>query len=226
MLRLRPVLLVLLVVASAWGYQHFELGRHLTFHGMRALVQAHAPYGPLVFIGACILGILLHLPKFVLIALGGLLFERTHAFAYGWIASVLGSTSIFLLVRYFARDAFQRSLTTRFAGLRALDDRLERHGFVTVLALRLVLFLAPPLNSALGPTRVRIHHYVGGTAIGIVPGIAVIVFCADSIVNRVPGESLLSAHTVIAALLIAAFLAAAAIIGQSLLGKGAGTPPP
>ena len=38
----------------------------------------------------------------------------------------------------------------RFPRLRALDDRLERHGVATVVLLRLLLFLAPPLNWALG----------------------------------------------------------------------------
>lgn len=225
MRRLRPVLLVLLVAGGVWAYLRFDFGPHLTLDGMRTLVEAHGPYGPLVFIGVCIAGIYLHVPEIALIALGGMLFERTHAFAYGWIASVLGSTSTFLLVRYFARDAFRRSLSTRFVRLRALDAKLERHGFVTVLLLRLVLFLAPPLNWAIGATGVRVHHYVGGTALGVVPGIAATVFFADSITNRGPNEPLLSAKTVVGALLVAALLVAATIAGRRLLGGPAKTPP-
>jgi uncharacterized membrane protein YdjX (TVP38/TMEM64 family) len=224
MRRLRPVLLVLLVGAAIWGHQRLDLGRYLSLDAMRALVEAYHPYSPLVFIGMCVAGIFLHLPEIVLFALGGMLFERPYAFAYGWIASVVGTTSTFLLVRYFARDSFQRVLTTRFTGLRALDERLERHGFLTVLVLRLVLFFAPPLNWAIGATRVRVHHYVAGTALGVVPGIAATVFFADSIVNRGPDDPLLGAKTVVGALLVAALLVAVAIAGRRLLGKPTGTP--
>jgi uncharacterized membrane protein YdjX (TVP38/TMEM64 family) len=76
-------------------------------------------------------------------------------------------------------------------GMHALDERLERHGFATVPTRRLLVFLAPPLNWALGATRVRARHYVAGTALGAVPGIATAVLFADSIAARAPDEPLL-----------------------------------
>ncbi len=221
---LRWVLLVVLIAAGSWAYQHFDLESHLTLEGMRARVEAHAPYGPLLFIGVCIAGIFLHFPEIVLIALGGMLFDWAHAFAYGWIASIVGTTSTFLLVRYFFRDTFRRSLTARFAGLRALDDRLARHGFVTVLALRLVLFTAPPLNWAIAATSVRASHYVAATAVGVIPGIAATVFFAEAITSRGQGRALVNAKTVVGAVLVAGFLVAATIASRRLLGKPGGRP--
>jgi len=82
----------------------------LTFEGMRALVEAHAPYSPLVFIGIFIAGIFLRIPQIILVVLGGIRFKRPYAFAYSWIAVVVGTTSSFLLMRYFARDALQKYL--------------------------------------------------------------------------------------------------------------------
>ena len=221
----RLVLLGVVIAAGAWAHQRFDLGSHLTLAGLRALVEAYGPLGPLVFVGACVAGIFLHLPGALVIALGALLFEWPRAFAYGWIGSLLGTAATFLLVRHLARDAFQRLLISRFAGLRALDERLERHGFVTVLILRLGLFLAPPLNWTIGATRVRLHHYIAGTALGIVPGVAVTVFFADSIASRGPGDPLLSGKRLVGALLVAGFLAVAAVTGRRLLGKPAQTPP-
>src|SRR5262249_23700480 len=145
------------------------------------LVDSAGPYGPLAFIAVCIAGIFLHMPEILLIAAGGMLFEGPQAFTYGWIAAVGGATSTFVIVRYFPPDHLHRSLGTRFAPPRALDERLERNGFLTVLVLRLVLFMAPPLNWALGASRVRLVHYVAGTAIGVIPGVAAAVFFADSI---------------------------------------------
>jgi len=222
---LRPILLVLLVAAGVWAYQHFDFGSHLTFEAMRAMVEAHAPYSPLVFIGFVIVGIFLRVPTIMLVVLGGILFERPPAFAYSWIAVVVGTTLSFLLMRYFARDALQRALISRFARLRRFDERLERHGFMTILILRLLLFVTPPLNWAFAVTRVRVRHYIGGTALGVIPGIAAIVFFTGSIANRGPGDTLLNTETLVGAVLVAVLLIAAPIAGWRLLGKSARTPP-
>jgi phospholipase D1/2 len=199
-------------------FRSLELSQRTTLEGMRALVDAHPPYGPLLFMGVCIAGIFLHMPLIVLIALGGMLFEALPAFAYGWIACVMGTTGTFVVVRYVARDRFQRILEHRFARLRALDQRLERHGFRTVFLLRLVLFLAPPLNWVLGATRVRTSQYVAATALGIVPGMALTVFFADSIASGGQGGPQ-APRVALAAAVLLVFLASAAVLTRRLLGK-------
>ena len=216
----RPVLLVLLVVGVIWVARTFDLAQHASLEGMRALVDSWAPYGPLVFIGVCILGIFLSMPELVLIAVGGVVFDGPLAFAYGWVAAVVGTTATFLLVRYFARDALQRTLTRRLGRLQALDERLARNGFATVLVLRLVLCLAPALNWTLGATRVGMQQYVAGTALGVMPGIATAVYFAEAIANRDPGAPILTPGAVVAALLIVGLLVTAAIAGRRLLGRG------
>ena len=83
--------------------------------------------------------------------MGGVLFGPCWGFVYSWVASVVGTTATFLLVRYTAQAWAQRALRDRFPRLRALDDRLARHGVRDRWSLlRLLLFLAPPLNWALG----------------------------------------------------------------------------
>jgi uncharacterized membrane protein YdjX (TVP38/TMEM64 family) len=219
---LRLVLLVLVVAAIAWASRVVDLGSYLSVDALRALVAAHAPYGPLVFIGVCIAGVFLHLPEIVFIALGGLVFETHLAFAYGWIASVAGATATFLTVRYLGRDYVRAGFVRRFARLRALDDRLARHGFATVLGLRVLLFMAPPLNWALGASSVRLPHYVAGTALGVVPGVGIAVFFADAIAAGEPAATLLAPRTVVAAGLVVALLASAAWGTRRLLASGRG----
>jgi uncharacterized membrane protein YdjX (TVP38/TMEM64 family) len=221
---LRPVLLVLFIAGVVWAYGGLDLGRYMTREGMQALVDSAGPYGPLVFMAVCIAGIFMHLPEIVLIAIGGMVFGGLEAFAYGWVACLIGTTCTFFIVRYFARDHFQRALAGRFARLRALDERLARNGFWTVLGLRLVLFLAPPLNWVLGATRVRPQHYVAGTALGIIPGMATTVFFADSIANRPPGSAVLSPRVALGALLVMAVVATASVASRRLLGREQAAP--
>jgi uncharacterized membrane protein YdjX (TVP38/TMEM64 family) len=181
--------------------------------GMRALVDAHAPYGPLVFMAIVVAGLFTRVPMMgtVLVAVGAVLFGRLPAFAYGWLAALVGTTAIFLLVRSVARDYVQRTLDARSERLRALDARVTRSGFGTVLGLRLIFGLAPLLNWGLGLTGVRVGHYVAGTALGIVPNLAVAVFFADAIVNRLPGSGTPSPWVVLAGVLVVVVIATAAV---------------
>jgi uncharacterized membrane protein YdjX (TVP38/TMEM64 family) len=216
MRRARLPLVVLVVGGLVWLVSTMDVGQHASLEGVRALVDAYHPYGPFVFTAVCAAGIFLYLPEIVLIALGAMAFAPVLAFACGWIGCVIGTTGTFLLGRHFAREHFQRLLHRRFARLRALDERLERNGFGTVLVLRLVLFLAPPLNWGLGATRVRAHHYVGGTALGIAPGIAATVFFADAITSGT--APVLSPGVVTAAIALLALIAAAALASRRILG--------
>jgi uncharacterized membrane protein YdjX (TVP38/TMEM64 family) len=215
MVRARALVLVGIVVALLGLSWAADLTRYASLDGMRALVAAYDPYGPFVYMGVCIAGMFLYLPPLVLIALGGMLFGIVPAFAFGWVGCLLGATGTFLLVRYLARDEFQRRLGERFVRVRALDERLAHHGFTTMLVLRLVLFLSPPLNWALGASRVRTHHYVGGTALGIVPGMAATVFFADSFAHV--SEPISSARLLIAVVVVLAVLSGAALAGRRLM---------
>ena len=213
MQRARPLVFLVLLAVLLWASASVDVGRHMTRDGMQALLASAGPYGPLLFMGVCVAGIFMHFPEVVLVALGGVALGAPKAFVYGWVACLIGATATFLVVRYLGRDYVQRGLATRFPRLRALDDRLERHGFRTVLVLRLLLFMAPPLNWALGATSVRFPHYLAGTALGMLPGMATTVYFADAIASR-PGSALGPA---LAAALVIVILAIARIVARRLL---------
>ncbi len=180
---LKPIAGLLVLVVLTWTIKYYILAHYFNLETIRSIVQSLVPYGPLVFIGLCIAAILFHLLEVVFIAIGGVLFGGTGGFALGWIGSPVGSTGSFLRARNCLREALQRAVSSRFKRVQALDERLEHRGFQTVLALRLMLFMAPPLNWAIGVTRVRFRHYILGSALGVIPCIAVTSYAADSIVR-------------------------------------------
>ena len=209
---LRPAILLLVIGALVWVSYHFELRSHLNVAAMRGLVDAHEPFGPLVFMMVLIGGLLLHIPGIVFVALGGMLFGKLGGFFYGWIAGVAGATLCFVIGRYLAKDWVQNGLEKR-PMLAALDQRLERNGVRTVILLRLVLFLAPPLNWAIGTSRVRFGDYVAGTALGLVPGTFTTVLFADSIVARE------AASTGGASAIAPAVIALIVFVGAGIVGR-------
>ncbi len=179
---LPPLLFGVVVLGVAWAYWGLDLRRHTSVEELRALVESHAPYGPLAFMAVLVAMIFTHVPMIaqLTVAAGGIVFGGPSAIAYAWVGSVVGTTGTFLLVRSVARRHVQRVLSGRLA---RLDERLARNGFWTVLALRLVFFLAPLLNWELGLTSVSVRDYVAATALGLLPQLATTVLLAGSIAS-------------------------------------------
>ncbi len=148
-----------------------------------------------------------------------MLFGGVKGFIYGWIGVVVGSTGTFLCARYILRDIFQASLESRFHHLLAFDERLAENGFLTVLLLRLVLFVASPLNWAIGLTKVRLYQYIAGSALGIIPGIAITYYFADSIAVLQSTDTLFTLKMAVPVGLVAALLNISGISAWRLFGK-------
>ncbi len=216
---LRAVLIALGAAGVAAGLAWLDPWERLSVDAMRALVEAWGPLGPLVFAAILIAGFFIPGPEILLVALGGVLFGPVRGFVYSWVAAVVGTAATFLLVRYTAQAWAQRAVRDRFPRLRALDDRLERHGVASVVVLRLLLFLAPPLNWALGASRVRARDYVIGTASGILPGMALTVFVADRITAAGSTAELLDWELLAPAAILALLIAVGVVVGRRLFGR-------
>ncbi|MEW6186157.1 MAG: VTT domain-containing protein [Thermodesulfobacteriota bacterium] len=179
----KPLTGLVLISLLTWAAVHWDLASFLHPERIRYLGQQMGPYGPLLFIGLCLVGVMLHFPGILLVALGGVLFGGLRGFFWGWIGGLAGTTVSFLLTRYFLRDTVQQAFLFRYRPLRVLDERLVQKGLQTILLLRFFLFLAPPLNWTLGLTRVRFAHYLIGSALGIIPCLGVTSYAADSIIR-------------------------------------------
>ncbi len=206
----KPLAGLALAGAFIWIFRSFDLSAYASLEKIRPIVESMGPYGPLAFVGLCVAAVFLHLPEIVLIAVGGVVFGGVKGFVLGWMGSVAGSTSAFLVARYFMRDAFRQMIRSRFQRLLSLDERLARHGLLTVLFLRLVVFMAPPLNWAIGVTQVRFRDYFLGSAIGVVPCVALTCYAADSITRAGSLSAILTPETILPTCLAALFVTASA----------------
>jgi len=217
--RLVPILAgVALVAALAYG----GLFDRMRAENLRSEIEAWGALGPLAFMGLMICGFFVPAPLIVLVGIGGAVFGAASAFVYGWIAAIVGTTLSFLLARgVFYRYTRGIAESDRFRRLRAIDGRLAEHGFVTVLGLRLLFFLAPPLSWLLGVTRVRLRDYLLGTAIGITPGLGVTVYLGDAVSEAESARALLTPQIVVPGLLVGAFLIASGVFGRRFLARRA-----
>jgi len=218
---LRPLVFAGLVATLVVAGHRTGLSRYATADGMRELVEGFGAGGPLAFMGVAFAGVLLHLPAILFIAAGAIVFGPVLGFAYGWVASVAGATASFLLARYVLRGPVRQGTGVPPGRLQRLDERLARHGFRTVLVLRVLFFMAPPLNWAMGATSVHLGQYVAATALGIVPGTCFTVLSADTI-SRHGLASALRTPEGFVPLALAVAVAMGAVVASR---RWAGTPP-
>ena len=147
--------------------------------GPWALPVAVSAFAVLAFIGV---------PQFVLIAAAVVAFGPWTGLAYSWIGTLVSSTIGFWLGRAFGGRLIRDVASEGVARFMKL---IGRNGFMASLIVRLVP--AAPfivVNMAAGVAPMRFRDFLGGTAIGIIPKIALTAFAGNSMVQVLRGGGL------------------------------------
>jgi len=145
-------------------------------HGPWALPVAVASFAAFAFLGV---------PQFVLIAAAVVAFGPWAGFAYSWVGTLVSALIGFGIGRRFGARSLPR---LGGEGLQKFMAMIGRNGFTASLLVR----LAPSapfivVNMAAGVTPMRLSAFAAGTAIGIVPKIALTAFAGASVVKALNG---------------------------------------
>jgi uncharacterized membrane protein YdjX (TVP38/TMEM64 family) len=170
MRRYIPLLLLLALAAAALvfgrGLGWESLARHQD--ALLQWVGAHPVGAAAMYVLAYIATAALSLPQAALMTVaGGLLFGTVLGCTLTVIGATIGASILLLVIR----SAFSRTLERQRNRIPAgIQERLERDGFLYLLALRLVP-LVPfwVVNLAAAVAGVRLSVFVSATLLGIVP---------------------------------------------------------
>ncbi|MFF4653343.1 TVP38/TMEM64 family protein [Streptomyces sp. NPDC001380] len=174
--RARLALLVLVLAAAACSLLLWS-PQQVFSQGFATLVPA--PWTGPAFAALFALGTLAFVPKPALNAAAGALFGVHEGLALAVTGTTLGAWLAFGLGRTLGRDAVRPLLRGR--ALTALDRRLTRQGFRSVLLLRIVPgvpFAAANFGAAF--SGVRALPFTAATALGVIPGTAAYVVAGAS----------------------------------------------
>lgn len=177
-LKIAVFLIVILAIVCIGLFT--DVSRHLSPENLKGYLALAGPYAPILFITAFIAGFFLRIPGFIFIILGVIVFKRLPAIVYSFIAITLGTSLTFLIARFFLHDTVAR---IEIRGVKNLNEKAAQRGFLTVLCLRLIFFLIPPLNWVLGVTKVKYRDYLFGTMLGVAPGVLIIALVFGDIKN-------------------------------------------
>ncbi len=145
---------------------------------VRRMVADAGPWGILLFVAVFTAGELLHVPGMVFIAAAILAWGQLTGFFVALGAAVVSVSVSFVVVRAIGGKALARIERPLMKKLLA---RLHARPVLTIVTLRAVFWLSPPLNYALAMTDLRFRDYLVGSAIGLVIPILGAAFLFDLI---------------------------------------------
>lgn len=145
--------------------------------GPWALPVAVGSFAALAFLGV---------PQFVLIAAAALAFGPWLGAIYSWVGTLVSALVGFALGRQYGERLLRAVSGER---TRSFTEMIARNGFLASLVVRL-LPSAPfiVVNMAAGVTPMRLATFAAGTAIGIVPKIALTAFTGDAALQGLSGR--------------------------------------
>ena len=151
---------------------------------VRTALLDSAPWGPLLFVAAFALLQPFGFAAHVFIIGASLVWPPWFAFFLSWAGAVGAGCVAFAFARYMGRDWVQKRLPDKLA---KYDERLANHGFRTVLVMRLALFTFGPMQWMFGISRVRFVPFVLGSALGLVPMLALETWLGGNVVEWLLG---------------------------------------
>jgi len=160
------------------------------------------PLTILTFVCAAFLGV----PQWALIAGVVVAFGPLSGAAYAWLATMISASLNFWLGRWMGAERLQRyggELVNRIIRI------VRKNGFVTSFAVRFVPtgpFVL--VNMAAGVSRMVFSSFFAGTALGIIPKIAIVALIGQGLISGPEGRIVMAAFMGLALLLIAAMFLA------------------
>ena len=171
--QLLPFILIFITVA----YVASQSG--IDSETIQAWLDDKGPWGPAFFVLLYAVLQALFVSSHIFLIAANAVWPPELAILYGWMGSMGSGLISFVFARFVARDWVQARLPDE---IRRHDAKLEESGFLTVLLLRTFFFTSPPLQLALGVSRVKFLHFLGGTALGNLPTIILSSFAFSSLI--------------------------------------------
>lgn len=160
------MLVVLWAIAAATGWAD-----DLDIERIRSLVLSSSGWGVLVYIAVFAGAELAHIPGMVFVLAGIAIWGRTEGLLIAYIGANMSVITSFVVVRTVGGKTLQ---TIENKWLKKALVQLEKRPLATVIAVRILFWLAPAANYLLALSPVRLVHFIVGSALGLLPPIALV----------------------------------------------------
>lgn len=150
---------------------------------LRDWAKSVGPWFPVAFLAAHVVATVFPFPRTAFTLSAGLLFGPALGIGIALVASTLSAVLALILVR---AAGWQLDRLVKHPRVDALNTRLGRRGWPTVLSMRMIPVVPfSVFNYAAGASAIRILPYTLATIAGLLPGTAAIVIFGDALTGHV-----------------------------------------
>lgn len=136
---------------------------------LRDFVEEAGPWGPAVYVGLFVLRALTFAPATPFVLAAGLVWGPLKGLFWAWTGINLSGWAAYWVAALVGRSWVASHETPWMADV---EHRLKKAPFTTTIVLRMVFLPFDATNYACGLVGIPFLPYVGGTAIGTLPGAA------------------------------------------------------
>lgn len=131
-----------------------------------AAIRELGVIGPVIYV--LLVGVLggIGMPPLILMLPAAAVWEPLWLLPMNMAGGFLACQTGFWLSRHFFRDQLSPKIPAK---LKRYEHRLEQHGLTTVLVMRQIFYLLPPINWMLGISDLSQRTFQIGTLIGMIP---------------------------------------------------------
>jgi len=185
--RTRLGLLLAALTMGILGASHFGVFSYLANASyLRGLIVEIGPLGPLLFVALFSTFEAFGVPGVAFVGTASLIWPLWLAILLSWAGGVSSAILGFAFARTIGREWVQRRIPPQF---HRYDEQLARRGLISVISARLVFFMAPPVHWMFGLSSVGWPAYLIGSAVGLLPGIALVSIGGKSLFGYLRSQS-------------------------------------
>ena len=146
------------------------IGRHSGFNryfGLEYLTQTienTGVFGLILFTVVYVIGTLMNIPGMIFLFVLFLVYDGVGGFVIGYATTLLSMVSHFYFTRFFVGEPLAE---IKHPFVRKQLGLLKQHPLKTVISLRLLLFISPPVNYALAFSPVKSKHFLLGSMLAM-----------------------------------------------------------
>jgi len=200
----------LIVIATVFALERAMLLDKFSPQHVKDYILSFGKTSAVIYVLLYILNTIILFPPIGLLSLSaGLIFGRFWGVILLMIASSIGTSCTFFISRLLFQKQIESAMGDRFINLR---EKLSQKGFYVILFLRIIPVVPyEALNYISGISKIKFKDYFWATFLGLMPGIFIAVFFADSLATMRNIKDFISVKFLIIFLLfiIAAILPAA-----------------
>ncbi|UCD83946.1 MAG: TVP38/TMEM64 family protein [Deltaproteobacteria bacterium] len=186
---IRALVLLAFITAGIVFYRYTDYSQYLTkdkisfaIDSIRSFVARFGLFGPILFVVAGFIAITTNIPTVVIIYFSVITFGGIAGAFIAAICVYIATTLIYFIAQLLGRDFVTQLFGKR---LKKLEGRLDERGLMTVIYLRLIFFMSPPLNWLLSLTNISYRNFFLGTLFGTVHHIIINAWLSDMIIDQI-----------------------------------------